>query len=514
MNASRKTVVGGWFPTPREFPSTETHIGRRQLRMVAVNEQRVRVTNCSASVAVEVTGNGRLEPGADVVATLPVTVLLPADYTVMLTATAATTIKQPLQDLGEATVAPGHSTIGASWSPGEFESNDNAERLVQALQATPSQTVLQKLVRDKKTVWQRETMQEAASLAEVERVIAAPILNVQGELIAALYCDRHQQANNTRAITRLDARFIELLAGGVAAGLARMEQEAAARRMTTQFEQFFTPELTRELAANPDLLEGRDADVSILFCDIRGFSRISERIGAQATFAWINDVMGVLSECVTKQQGVLVDYIGDELMAMWGAPQAEPNHATLACRAALDMLQQLPALNERWQDTIGEPVDLGIGINSGPVRAGNAGSPQKFKYSPLGNTVNLASRVQGASKYLKTRLLITNSTADQLSDDQPRRKLCSVQVVNIEQAVELYELITTAEASSTELCNLYERALAEFEQHSFRKAAQTLSTLLSQFPDDGPALVLLKRTVVALVDGVEQRHPHWILGGK
>src|SRR5207248_3044278 len=109
-----------------------------------------------------------------------------------------------------------------------------------------------------------------------------------------------------------------------------------------------------------------------------------------------------LCEIVLDHEGVVVDQIGDELMVMWGAPEVQPNHAVLACRAALAMFECLPSLNERWLSIIGEPIKLGIGINSGIAQVGNVGSKIKFKYGALGNTVNLASRVQGATKHVKT----------------------------------------------------------------------------------------------------------------
>ena len=538
-------------------PVSVTQIGRQQLRIEPRSNQRVLVTNGSATVGIEIVDHGPLRPSNHTELSLPVTILLPLGYDVRLSAEPP---EEPeLADLGTESLAPGQHTL-QTVEREDWDASKDAGSVVAALQATldvfqsvrtqasliesaiagarrlagfdhaqvlfyeaplwqptagvtPSQTVLQKLVRDRKTVWQQETLQEAASLAKVDRVIAAPILNMQGELIAALYCDRHQTAAQRRPITRLDARFIELLAGGVAAGLARIEQEATARKMTTQFEQFFTPELAQELNNHPDLLDGRDADVSILFCDIRGFSRISERIGAKGTFEWINDVMGELSECVIRHQGVLVDYIGDELMAMWGAPQPQEDHATLACRAALDMLDLLPTLNERWEPVVGSPMDLGIGINSGPVRAGNAGSKRKFKYSPLGNTVNLASRVQGATKYLKTRLLVTGSTAEHLNDELLRRKVAEVQVVNIQEPVPLWEL-SAAKTPQDGLNERFDSAMLAFENEEFRQAAQLLAEILGEWPNDGPSLVLLKRTVNALVDGPQEGHPIWRLGGK
>src|SRR5947199_9642796 len=123
---------------------------------------------------------------------------------------------------------------------------------------------------------------------------------------------------------------VELLAIGVAEGQARVEQERVAAAARVQFEQFFTPELARHLAARPDLLEGRDTEITTLFCDIRGFSRVSDRLGPAKTINWLRDVLNVLSDSVLEFQGVLVDYTGDEVMALWGAPEKQPDHARTA----------------------------------------------------------------------------------------------------------------------------------------------------------------------------------------
>ena len=307
---------------------------------------------------------------------------------------------------------------------------------------------------------------------------------------------------------------MEVLARGVAAGLARLEQEQALLAARVQFEQFFTPELARHLERNPGLLQGREAEVSLLFCDIRGFSRISERLGPALTVKWIGSVMGVLSDCVRAHAGVLVDYIGDELIAMWGAPEDQPDHARLACQAALDMLGMLPLLNKDWQETLKEPMDLGIGINTGVAFVGNTGSHHKFKYAPLGNTVNLASRVQGATRYLKCRLLITGATRAQLDDRFAPRRLARLQVVNIAEPVTLYELAPADRPDWTESRQVYEQALAEFEAKNFATAARALGNWLIQHPDDDPALLLLYRAVRCMVEGPAATHPIWVLGEK
>lgn len=384
---------------------------------------------------------------------------------------------------------------------------------------TASHQVLSRVVEEKRTFWQAPedaNLEDSESLVGIEVIVASPILNPQGDVIGAIYGDVHQESfqPNAPKITRLEAIVIELLARGVAVGLARMEQERMAIQMRVQFEQFFTRELSQQLALEPNLLEGRDADVTLLFCDIRGFSRISEKLGPEGTVRWVGQVMGTLSDAVLKYQGVLVDYIGDELLAMWGAPIEQPDHAELACRAALDMLAALPIMNERWQPILEEPLHIGIGINTGTARVGNTGSQHKFKYGPLGNTVNLASRVQGASKYLKCTLLVTENTHARLPPTFKTRKLCEVRVVNIKQPVALYELYPDNQPHWPALKTTYETALKEFVDREFRPASRTLANLLGEVHDDGPALVLLSRAVHAAVNGAEEHHPVWDLPGK
>ncbi len=383
----------------------------------------------------------------------------------------------------------------------------------------PSQQVLNKLRQEKRTFWQAPEEAEldaSGSLVGVEVVVASPILSPQGEVIGALYGDCRQEsyAAASPKITKIEAIVVELLARGVAVGLARMEQEKNAIAARIQFEQFFTKELSEQLAREPNLLEGRDSEVTMLFCDIRGFSRISERLGPEGTVRWIGQVMGALSDCVLKYQGVLVDYIGDELLAMWGAPISQPDHAQRGCRAALEMLSSLPILNQRWEPILGEPLNVGIGINTGIARVGNTGSRHKFKYGPLGNPVNLASRVQGATKYLKCPLLITQYTQALLDETFHTRRLCQVRVINIKQEVDLYELVLPDKPNWPDLKAKYEDALKQFEERIFRPSARTLANLLGEVGDDGPSLVLMSRAVNSLVNGADEKHPVWDLPGK
>jgi adenylate cyclase len=402
---------------------------------------------------------------------------------------------------------------GGEWREEAFESSpgvlDDPDRQA-------SRGVLVRVLEEKRTIWQVSgpAQQPGGSLLGVRAVVAAPILDSQGRVIGALYGDRRKpMRGGSPPLGRLEAMLVELLASGVATGLARMEQERVALAARVQMEQFFTPSLSRELAARPDLLEGRDCEVTVLVCDIRGFSRISERLQPATTLEWLRDVLGALSECVLDRDGVLVDYTGDEIMAMWGAPGDQPDHARIACEAAVAMIGRLPELNVRWQSVVQEPIGLGVGVNTGPARVGNTGSVRKFKYGPHGNMVNLASRVQGATKYLKSPVLITGPTRERLGDAFPTRRLCRVRVVNIGQPVELFQLALAADANWLRLKAQYEAALEVFERREFLKAMSILGPLMPDYPDDGPSGLLMGRAVEAHQASGEY-DPVWTLPGK
>jgi adenylate cyclase len=383
----------------------------------------------------------------------------------------------------------------------------------------PSQSLLNRVERDRRTVWHRPlaSADTPESLLGVESVVAAPILDRSSKVIGIVYGDqRGPGAPGSRdGVGRTEAMLVELVASGVAAGLARLEQEQSALAARVLMQQFFTPELARQLEDHPELLEGRDTEVSVLVADIRGFSRVSERLGPAATIEWARDVLGALSARVLEHQGVIVDYAGDEILAVWGAPRDLPDHAELACRAALGMLNDLPRLNERWRDTLGEAFDFGIGVNSGPARVGNVGSASKFKYGPFGSTVNVASRVQGASKYLKTRLIVTDATRSRLGPEFSARRLCQVRVVNIGMPVTLFQLMPSDSRPAADAMGAgYERALSAFEAGRFEDAAKTLGDLLASDSADGPTLVLMERTLRCLIQPPDPFDPVWTLPGK
>jgi adenylate cyclase len=316
-----------------------------------------------------------------------------------------------------------------------------------------------------------------------------------------------QRGQGDGNFTDLEAMLVELLARGVAAGLARLEEERKALQHRVQFEQFFTPALARQLMNSPDMLEGKDREVTVMFCDIRGFSRISEKLGAAQTIPWCRDVLDVLSGAVIQEGGVVVDYVGDGLMAMWGAPEEQPDHPARACRAALAILEGLAELNARWQATLKEPMALGIGINTGQAMVGNVGSRHKFKYGALGPTVNMASRVEGATKRFRSKVLLTASTASRLNESFQTRPLGRVKVVGIEKVEDLHELFPPDFPDPARARSEYANALSLFAQKRYGEAARTLGNWRAVCATDDTVLVLLLRCVKAMVEGDHPDHP-------
>ncbi|QDT74022.1 adenylate/guanylate cyclase domain-containing protein [Lacipirellula limnantheis] len=537
-------------------PIDDVAISRAHVGLALAAGGQVQVKNLSTSQPVRVSPNQTLAPGDDALV-IPPALLQFGDYAVRVDP--AEDEQLELEGLPERTIPPGKQAppasvamLGATFDEskllrwletilGVFQSAANthdfpeqaaraAVKIVgldaaavlrfddgrwrtEALHAgdqregdsqtswAPSQTLLGWVRRDRRTFRHVPPTgpDTPRSLQNVSALVAAPILNGAGEVIGALYGDRRSggSSGGFPRITEFEAKLVELLASGIAAGLARLKEEQAAVEARVQFEQFFTPQLATQLQRDPTLLEGRNAEVTILFADIRCFSRISERLGPDRTMAWIQDTMGALSESVLAYNGVLVDYIGDELMAMWGAPAPQSDHAALACLAAKQMMESLAAISARWQQELGVPVQLGIGLNSGLARVGNTGSSLKFKYGPLGDAVNVASRVQGATKYLGADCLITGETLKRLPSGVAHRRLARVRAVNIAHPIDLYEIVAQPTLDWNERRHRYDAALLALEQENWSEAFRNAQRLAGDYPDDAAAAALLKRVEAA-----------------
>ncbi len=377
----------------------------------------------------------------------------------------------------------------------------------------PNKNIVKRLSEFKKTIWHTGEIKVGKTNLGAMAVVAAPIMDSKGNFLGALYGERSPTKSERRSAI-IEGLLVDMLACGLSTGLVRQTHEKDAVQARVQFEQFFTPELARQLALEPTLLHGREADATLLFCDLRGFSRISERIGPEGTNKLMSVIFDALSKCVQDQSGVLVDYLGDGMLAMWGAPGHQPDHAKRCVIAAQKMQMQIPLINEKWSKLIGEPLALGIGINSGKTWVGNTGSSIKFKYGPLGPSVNLASRVEGLTKYLRSYLLVTGATKKLLDDSFLTRRVCKTTVVNVVEPVDIYEVFVEANEKSKRLKQVTEQALIELEKNNFREASKISGFSLAEFPDDGPLILILHRAVEMLMNPTQAFQPVWHPPGK
>ncbi len=230
------------------------------------------------------------------------------------------------------------------------------------------------------------------------------------------------------------------------AGYAREEKQR--QQVRSAFSHYLSPDMVARLAENPDQLKlgGERRDMTMLFCDVRGFTTISEQFDAEGLTRLINKLLTPLTNVILSNRGTVDKYMGDCIMAFWNAPMDDPDHARNACRSALKMLGEMEPLNARLEsEAVAEgrkfnPLRVGIGLNSGEVVVGNMGSDQRFDYSVLGDSVNLASRLEGQSKNYGVNIVIGERTRAQ-APDFASLELDLIKVKGKTEAVRIYVLL-------------------------------------------------------------------------
>ena len=335
---------------------------------------------------------------------------------------------------------------------------------------------------------------DAQSLQQLHQAICSPLLDKDRNVIGVLYGDRWMAGWESSG--DVEAQLVEILAGAISAGLARQTEE----RQRSSMANFFPEVVARHIVHDASLLEPKEADVTLMFCDVRGFSTVSKRLGPTRTITWMQDVFTTFSQCVEREMGTVLNYVGDELIAMWGAPEPQADHATASLRAAERVLATLPDLDARWSDIVDCRLRVGIGIHSGKAAVGNTGSKVKFQYGAFGTTVNLASRLQGATKQFGVDVLVSEETARRV-EGRALRELATIRVVGIEQDVAVFQMapIPSADQSQwTDLCDRYNAALSDYREQRFADATRKLGELLRDYPQDEPCMRLLGMAVSEL----------------
>jgi len=221
---------------------------------------------------------------------------------------------------------------------------------------------------------------------------------------------------------------------------AFVTERRRAERIRSTFAMYVSGDVVQEMIANPDKLKlgGERRDVSVLFSDLAGFTSLSERLEPDEVAQVVNMYLTAMTRVIMAHGGTVDKFIGDAVMAFWGAPLDDPQHALHALKASIAMQQAMqemqPALRELGADTL----SLRIGINSGPAIIGNMGSDIRFDYTAIGDTVNLAARLEGANKAYDTPILVSERTRQQVQHEIPLRQVDRVRVKGKEHPVTVY----------------------------------------------------------------------------
>ncbi len=225
------------------------------------------------------------------------------------------------------------------------------------------------------------------------------------------------------------------------------------RRLKAAFQSYVNPEVVKTVTENPDKLglHGEKRELTVLMADIRSFTTLSESLEPDNLAHVLNIYMDVMTEIIFDHGGLLDKYIGDAIMAVWGAPLPSDDHAAKACAAALDMEAALPAIRARWAELGVDRLDIGLGINTGQMIVGNMGSKRRFDYTVIGDEVNVAARLEGQTKFFGVVSVVGETTVNQCRDRFLFRPLDMVRLKGRLRPTILYTLVGDCDGDEPEL---------------------------------------------------------------
>lgn len=293
-------------------------------------------------------------------------------------------------------------------------------------------------------------------------------------------------------------------------------EEIAKRYIHGAFAHYLAPSVISQIMDNPDALtlEGQEKEITIQFSDVRNFTSLSEKLSPTQVTNLLRDYLTPMTRIITEHEGTLDKFIGDAVMAFWNAPLDIENHQEKALRAAMAQQRKLEELNEIFREKYGFTIAVGIGIHSGSVRVGNMGSDDLFDYTLIGDNVNLASRLEGLTKYYGQKLVVSQAIKDACGESYRFRILDKVRVKGKEKPVTIYTAysLKEAEARKAEL-ELYERAHQAYVDRDFT----TAEALFRELRDTGVEVVLCDLYVercAHLKDDPPDCHWDWVFTHK
>ncbi|SDH83565.1 CHASE2 domain-containing protein [Propionivibrio dicarboxylicus] len=259
------------------------------------------------------------------------------------------------------------------------------------------------------------------------------------------------------------------------------------RQFTELFGQYVPPELVDEMARDPERysMEGKKEELTVLFSDVRGFTSISEGLDSKDLALLMNEYLGAMTQIVQKNRGTLDKYIGDAIMAFWGAPVADPEHARRAVLTALEMQKALRSLDAPFQARGWPVLHIGVGINTGSMTVGDMGSIVRKSYTVMGDAVNLGSRLEGITKQYGVGIIVSETTRAQF-DGAVYRELDRVRVKGKDEPVAIFEplgLVGDVDATVVDMLSRWTQALDDYRRQDWDAAGVQLEFLVRQSPE-------------------------------
>ncbi len=281
-------------------------------------------------------------------------------------------------------------------------------------------------------------------------------------------------------------------------GYRYMTEERERKKVRGAFQYYLNASVVEQMLKDPEKLKlgGEKKDLTVLFSDIRGFTSISEHMTPERLVKFLNEYLTKMTDIVFKYDGLLDKYMGDAIMAIWGAPLDQSDHPLRACCTALEMVEELRLLQQKWA-TEGMPrMNIGIGINAGPMVVGNMGSERRFDYTVMGDSVNLGSRLEGLNKLYGTNIIISEMTYERVREEILGRELDLVRVKGKDQPVKIYELLSRRAKTLPEqkaLAEEFQAALGEYRNRNWETARKIFQSILERYPEDGPGRLYVER---------------------
>jgi adenylate cyclase len=270
------------------------------------------------------------------------------------------------------------------------------------------------------------------------------------------------------------------------------------RKIRTAFQYYLTKSVVDEMLKSPEKLKlgGEKRVCTVLFSDIRGFTTISERLSPERLSALLNEYLTPMTNLVFKYDGTLDKYMGDAIMAIFGAPVAYDDHAARACFTALEMMEELAILQEGWRERGVPELDIGIGLNSGPMSVGNMGSQVRFDYTVMGDNVNLGSRLEGINKQYGTNIIISEATRTAAGERIYVREMDAVRVKGKRDPVRIFELLGRGEPPplAKQLIESFHAGVAAYKKQDWDGAVLLFDKVRKELkPNDYASTMYIER---------------------